>query len=446
MAVLTGDRRDSASEKESRVTPSTAGAVVLVTTTGPRAGGAGERLPSLAAGLSRAWLDEGLASPPPTLTCVEPQEAAAAIEARDADALVVLHLDPSGDNARTLRQLEDVLAGTGAPGVLVSPERGSSGIFIVHDPADGAERAAWTLDTLLRRQPALEQLRHEVRASNIMMGGLQSQLGRWHEEMELAARVQQEFLPSGPVLQEGLSSAVVYRPAGYVSGDIYGMWPTPCGKLWFFLADAVGHGVPAALMTLAIARSLRAAGDVPGLTPGHALARLNTDLVETHGASGRFATAVCGELDPQTGALTVAGAGHPAPILWRNGSPERIDAQGPLLGVFPGDDFGEDRLTLSPGDTLLVFSDGFEVAFPDAGATASDLKLPTPAHVDRLTRAGEPGLSLEAGFAALESDLDVQAGSLHQADDVTALALRFVAAGAAMRPDPHGASGTLSAA
>lgn len=421
------------------MTPTAAGSVVLVTTTGPRAGGAGERLPSLAAGLARAWVEEGLDEPAPTFTCVEPAEAAAAIQAKDADALVVLHLDPTGDHARALRQLEDALAGTGAPGVLLTPDAGASGVFLVHDPSRGAERAVWTLDALLRRQPALEQLRREVNASSVMMGGLQSQIGRWHEEMELAARVQQEFLPSAPLDQTGLTSAVVYRPAGYVSGDIYGMWPMPDGRLWFFLADAVGHGVPAALMTLAIARSLRAAGDVPDLGPGRALANLNDDLYETHGSNGRFATAVCGELNPRTGELVLAGAGHPAPILWRNGAPQRLDSQGPLLGVFPCDEFGEDRVRLCPGDTLLVFSDGFEVAFPDEGATGNALKTPTPTHIQRLTDASDPSLALEAGFAALESELDTQAGSLHQNDDVTALAVRFTAA-AAERDDARSAA------
>ncbi|MEM9374492.1 MAG: hypothetical protein AAGA55_12695, partial [Planctomycetota bacterium] len=86
---------------------------------------------------------------------------------------------------------------------------------------------------------------------------------------------------------------------------------------------------------------------------------------------------------------------------------------------------------LDPGDLLVLFSDGFEVAFPKDGSEGVDFKRPTLTYVDKLSRAGENGMPLEDAVAELERELDNAAGSLHQPDDITAL---FIAPTAVRAP------------
>ncbi|MBL4590455.1 MAG: serine/threonine-protein phosphatase, partial [Phycisphaerales bacterium] len=143
----------------------------------------------------------------------------------------------------------------------------------------------------------------------------------------------------------------------------------------------------------------------------------------TAGSNSRFATAVYGIYDNRNCELTIAGAGHPAPILVRaDGSGvERPESTGPLLGVFPDIEFGETTLKMRPKDVLVLFSDGFEVAFPKHDAVGDDRKRPTERYIGALTQAGKTGGLLEHAINTLEGQLDAQLGSLHQPDDITAL-------------------------
>src|SRR5690606_33668702 len=133
--------------------------------------------------------------------------------------------------------------------------------------------------------------------------------------------------------------------------------------------------VPAALLTMVISRSLRsalAAGE-PGrpLRAGEVLARINDDLVRgQRGGPARFATAVYALVDTRTRRVSIAGGGHPFPLRLRRGHVEPIETDGPLLGVFVNETFNDVQFTLEPGETLLLYSDGFETAFPDAGGQA----------------------------------------------------------------------------
>jgi serine phosphatase RsbU (regulator of sigma subunit) len=114
-----------------------------------------------------------------------------------------------------------------------------------------------------------------------------------------------------------------------------------------------------------------------------------------------------------------------------------IETDGPLLGVFPGVEFEETSFTLALGETLVLYSDGFETAFPDA-PEASDggafsRRLPTTRYLDHFARIDEARReagSLTEAFAQLAMAVDAQSGSLHQVDDITALAIAPAAAAA----------------
>lgn len=231
--------------------------------------------------------------------------------------------------------------------------------------------------------------------------------------------------------------SIVYRPASYVSGDIYDIIELDEHHTGFFLADAVGHGVPAALMTMVITQGLhKTEGKGENLRivePAEALRRLNNTMTKHSGDQARFATAVYAIHDKRTNTITVAGAGHPPALLIRaaTGEVEQVESQGPLLGVFPNVEFEQTEHQLQPGDVFIIYSDGFEVAFPKHDAVGDERKRPTLTYIKELTEAGSGLGSLDEAVATLESHLDCQSGSLHQPDDITAL---FMSCAAALEP------------
>lgn len=298
---------------------------------------------------------------------------------------------------------------------------------LVRDRTSDPSLVAIVLRALAERQGAVEVLVHDRSRMLSAQTGLMQQMEHMLDELTLAAQIQQELIPRvGPII-DGLDLAVVCRPAGYVSGDLFTVTRLDDRRVGFFLADAVGHGVPAALFTLLIARSLRPT-DEKGriLPPAEVLRNLNTEMVERNATGSRFATGVYGVLDLRTGEAEVAGAGHPAPILARPGGGERIETKGPLLGIFEEAEFDSRRVVLGPRDSIVVFSDGFENAFPSTAGDAYSLRLPTRDYLDHLAAFGraccESG-AFEEATAAFEASLDGQLGSLHQPDDLTALVL-----------------------
>jgi sigma-B regulation protein RsbU (phosphoserine phosphatase) len=157
--------------------------------------------------------------------------------------------------------------------------------------------------------------------------------------------------------------------------------------------------------------------------PAEALRRLNNTMTKHAGDQARFATAAYAIHNKRTNEITIAGAGHPPSLLVRSGTGEveQVESQGPLLGVFPGVEFEQTTHQLDPGDVFIIYSDGFEVAFPKANAVGDERKRPTLTYIKELTEAGSGLGSLSEAIATLESHLDCQAGSLHQPDDITAL-------------------------
>jgi phosphoserine phosphatase RsbU/P len=291
---------------------------------------------------------------------------------------------------------------------------------------------ACALYALAERQGAVDGLARDLRIAQSSHGGVRGEMDKIHEELNLAAMVQREFLPKRLPDVSGLEFGVLFRPATYVSGDIYDVVKLDEHRVGFFIADAVGHGVPAALLTMVISRSLRMTESSPQgprlVAPAEAMGRLNAELIRSQRESPRFVTAVYGLIDTQTRRVTLAGAGHPPPLkIGRGGAVERIETDGPLLGVFQDEVFHQVSFQLGDDETLLLYSDGFETAFPgeSAGGGNEQVGRPTLRYVEHFARlAGVDGSgALDEAMTELAAALDRQSGSLHQIDDVTALAI-----------------------
>ena len=354
----------------------------------------------------------------------------------------VLVLISESDSDATIAHLADTLSENLCPALVLVPNNHahatmllrSSGLMCESIDLDPAQ-AAVILWTLAQRQPAIQQLATELTLTEMSINSVNSEMNKLHEELASAASIQREYMPLKLPEIDGLDMGIVYRPASYVSGDIYDIIELDEDHTGFFLADAVGHGVPAALMTMVITQGLH---KVEGkgenrriVEPAEALRRLNNTMTEHSGEQARFATAVYAVLDKRSGELTIAGAGHPPALLVRAGQDrvEQIESQGPLLGVFPDVEFEQKTLIIEPGDVFIIYSDGFEVAFPNKDAVGDERKRPTLTYIKELTDVGSGVACLGDAITTLESHLDAQSGSLHQPDDITAM---FVSAAAAL--------------
>jgi len=262
---------------------------------------------------------------------------------------------------------------------------------------------------------AIRALQLELQILHAHQGGLCGQIQTLDEELRLAAQLQREFLPRELPQMDDVEFRVLYQPAGYVSGDMYDVQRLDDEHLGFFIADAVGHGVPAALLTMYIKSAVHPRdfdwtieGADPAF-PDRILRRLNANMCRQQTAKVRFATACYGLLNTRTRELQLARAGHPLPYLFRaDGSCEMIETDGPLLGIFPEAEFPATLVKLAEGDRLLLYTDGFELAFGEGGEVD---------YTDRLKQMANG--TLDEAMTRLQCHLDREAGSLHQNDDLT---------------------------
>jgi sigma-B regulation protein RsbU (phosphoserine phosphatase) len=219
------------------------------------------------------------------------------------------------------------------------------------------------------------------------------------QELQLARRVQQSLLPQTLPELPGVRFAVHYRPCGRVGGDFYDAFRLDENHVGFYVADVMGHGVPASLLTMFLKKAVKPK-EISGreyrlLPPEQVLEHLNREMIEQALAENPFITMVYGLLDCPNGTLTFARAGHPHPLyVPRRGEPELWEAFGSLLGVFETQFTGETR-HLKPGDKFLLYTDGLEgTAEPDNPQATQRLiecamqhrKLPIDAFVAQVSR------------------------------------------------------------
>jgi serine phosphatase RsbU (regulator of sigma subunit) len=353
---------------------------------------------------------------------------------------VVLVMPPDDADSADLFRLLDRLADAGLPVVALSQGESSplaratgEGLIVVPAGTDHS-LVAGMIHALATRQECVDLLRTEVNIARRSQGGLRGEIEKIHEELELAASVQREFLPRTLPPAANIDIQILFRPCGYVSGDIYDVQQVSDHEIGFFIADAVGHGVPAALMTMVLCRCLTTHviedGVRRALPPSRVMQQLNEDLIRRHGDSARFATAVYGVIDTRSRRVSVSGAGHPYPLVIRpDGSAERMETTGGMLGLFPDDLFDEASVQLGRGDMLVLYSDGFETAFPAAGADNFGRKKPNTNYVERFAHLAETWRThgLTAAIRQMCDHIDRQSGSLHQRDDLTAMMIVPVA-------------------
>ena len=197
-----------------------------------------------------------------------------------------------------------------------------------------------------------EQLRERQRIEQEQM----RERERIEQELQTARSIQQAFLPRDVPAFPGWRFVPYYQPAREVGGDFYDFLPFEDGRLGIVIGDVTGKGIPAALLMATVHTMLRTA--VQGMTsPGEILARVN-ELLAAEIPPGMFVTCFFALLDPRSGHLHYANAGHEPPYRQHDGNAAELWATGMPLGMLPSTRYEEHEITLAPGDRLLFYSDG----------------------------------------------------------------------------------------
>ncbi|HEX5700364.1 MAG TPA: PP2C family protein-serine/threonine phosphatase, partial [Rubrobacter sp.] len=239
---------------------------------------------------------------------------------------------------------------------------------------------------------------------------------RAEQELQVARRIQQASLPEEVPTLEGWRIAPYYRPAQEVGGDFYDFFELKDGRVGIVVGDATGHGVPAALVVTATYSMLRAVAQALGsFSPGELLAQVNETLVARIPAN-MFVTCFYAILDPQSGSLSYANAGHDLPYLHRDGGAEELRARGMPLGLMPGMGYEEKDIVLECGESVLFYSDGLVEAHDPKGEMFGFPRL--------RALVAKHGEESSLGEFLMEELYSFVGAGWEQEDDITLLTLR----------------------
>jgi sigma-B regulation protein RsbU (phosphoserine phosphatase) len=240
---------------------------------------------------------------------------------------------------------------------------------------------------------------------------------RLESEMHLAAEIQRQILPKGAPQVPGYQLAGWNRPARQVGGDYYDMFPTRSGRMGLVVGDVSGKGIPAALMVSTLHSALRLLLDQSGIGPP-LVEKLNKHILESS-MPNKFITMFLAELDPETGHLLYANAGHnPGLLLRSNGQVEELGSGGVPLGLLPGSRYQAREVVLEPGDLLCLYSDGITEA-----ESVEEEEFGTERLCDVL-RAHRGELGIQAVLDAIRVSVEEFTRGQPQGDDQTLLVVR----------------------
>ncbi len=214
------------------------------------------------------------------------------------------------------------------------------------------------------------------------------------------------------------------EPAREVGGDLYDFFETADG-LCFFVGDVSGKGMPAALFMartkslIRIATELMRGRDGAPARPAEIIARVNRELCQNN-TDMMFVTLFFAMLSPATGVLSYCNAGHNPPYHVHNGAITGVETpKDVILGVRARTNFQTGTLTLAPGDTLYVYSDGVTEAHNLAGELFSEERL-------EAVLLANFGRSSRQMIAGVDEALMLFVGTALPSDDITMLAVRRV--------------------
>jgi ketosteroid isomerase-like protein len=251
--------------------------------------------------------------------------------------------------------------------------------------------------------PLLESLEQEIRERE-----------RIEQELRVARSIQQASLPKEVPTLEGWHISPFYQPAREVGGDFYDLLKLKNGRLGIAVGDATSKGVPAALVMASARSMLRAVAQATD-SPGDVLGRTNDALV-TDIPPNMFVTCFYCILDPKSGSLRYANAGHGLPYVWHGGDAEELRARGMPLGLMLQMSYEENEIVLEAGEAALFYSDGLVEAHEPKGEMFGFPRL--------RALVAEHGEDTSLGNFLLKELHSFVGEGWDQEDDITLLTLR----------------------
>ncbi len=280
------------------------------------------------------------------------------------------------------------------------------------------------LQAIAHYRPLLAEMERQIDNMHRLGKRLNRDFTELDQEMRLASRLQRDFLPRELPAVGPVRFATLFRPASWVSGDIFDVYRVDETHVAFYVADAVGHGVAAGLLTMFIKQAVQSkridSRSYEILSPSATMARLNDVLAEQHLPNSQFVTACYCLIDTRTLEAGFSRGGHPYPLHIRaDGAIQEIKAEGGLLGLFEGEDFPDATIQLQPGDKVAVFTDGLEPTI----IRDRDPHTSVPIFSEAMVKAAR--MPATGVVEQIAQALDAEEGSLNPQDDITLVVAEF---------------------
>ena len=216
-----------------------------------------------------------------------------------------------------------------------------------------------TGDELQQMAKAFNSMAEDIDKYVADLSAMTSAREKINAELDVASRIQTGFLPDSEKFASGstaFSLSAVMRPAKEVGGDFYDFFMTDDSHLCTVIGDVSGKGVGAA-MFMVVVKTLLYDFFVAENSPAQALKLANDRLVD-HNPQGMFVTVFAGILDLETGEYTFSNAGHNPPVIMEGDCAPLSVSAGTAIGIYEGETYTEERLTMKPGDRLFLYTDG----------------------------------------------------------------------------------------
>jgi len=240
---------------------------------------------------------------------------------------------------------------------------------------------------------------------------------RVNHELELARNLQRMLVPAAPPVVPSLDLALHYQPVMQVGGDLVELSPLPDGSLLVFVADAMGHGVQAALV-MSVLKGMLASALRRGTDIAAVMRQLNDDMRPL--LSEYFAVAMCAHVDPANSRLRIVRAGIPPALLWQKMPARLLELCSGGLPLAVGEEaYAVEQQPFEPGDLLLIATDGLLESCDGAKEPFGEARLRET--LQECAAADKPASDC---LQCILRRLQQFCGDAEQGDDTTILAIR----------------------
>jgi serine phosphatase RsbU (regulator of sigma subunit) len=237
------------------------------------------------------------------------------------------------------------------------------------------------------------------------------------KDLSIAKNIQQNTMLTHPSVLNDLNIVSRYFPMSEVGGDFYDISKLNDFKYRFFLADATGHGVQAAMITMAIKGVYDSLKHI-ALETNVLMDVFNNDFIERYISLNTYLTCIVVDLDTQHHKLKFASAGHPPALLLRESSVQLLEKTGKMIGILKNINYKSLEYAFNPGDRVYIYTDGIFEEFNSNKEEFGDVRLHS-------ILKDNFGFSMEESIEKALTSLDRFLGEKEKQDDITILGIEY---------------------